>query len=161
MFAIKRRVGRFHFRELLMFAPTVFLLMAVLQFCTQWAFMRFLLYHQQYQILPADSYNCKIYTAEDYRKLTDRSLDTVFLSDGSQITARAQAWYDIVLPQIKQLDDDHYVQVTTLGTAHYLRNWLNATMPMAMLCILGLAASVYSIRRLRRLMQAEHDPIEP
>ena len=159
MFAIKRPAGRFQFRELLVFAPTVLLLMAVMQFFTQWAFMRFLLYHQQYQILPSDSYICQIYTAEDYRKLADRHLDTVALSDGSQLMDRTAAWYDNVLPQIKRLDDDHYVQVTTLGTAHYLRNWLNATMPMAILCIFGLAASLYSIRRQRSLIQAERDRI--
>jgi hypothetical protein len=159
MFAIKRRAGSFQFREFLVFAPTVFLLMALMQFFMQWAFMRFLLYHQQYRILPADSYICQIYTAEDYRKLADRNLETVFLSDGSQLGDRTEAWYDTVLPQIKRLDDDHYVRVTTLGTAHYLRNWLTATMPMAMLCAIGLAASVYSIRRLRSLIQAEGDPI--
>lgn len=149
MFAIKRPTGRFQFRELLMFAPTVFLMMAVIQFFTQWAFMRFLLYHQQYQVLPADSYMCQIYTAEDYRKLADRNLDTVVLSNGSRVMNRTQVWYDVVLPQIKRVDDEHYVEVTTLGTAHYLRNWLTATMPMAMLCILGFVASVFSIRRLR------------
>jgi hypothetical protein len=158
MFAIKRRAGRFQFRELLVFAPTVFLLMAVMQFFTQWAFMRFLWYDQQYQILPADSYIARIYTAEDYRRLADRNLDTVDLSDGSRVMNRTQVWYEVVLPQIKRVDD-HYVQVTTLGTAHYLRNWLNATMPMAILCILGLAASVYSIWRLRSPIQAERDPI--
>ena len=157
MSAKKRPAGRFKFRELLVFAPTVFLLMAVMQFFTQWAFMRFLLYHQQYQILPADSYNCRIYTSEDYRKLADPNLDAVVLSDGSTIMGRTEAWYNTVLPQIKRVDDDHYVQVTTLGTSHYLRNWLNATMPMAMLCMLGLAASVYSIRRLRSLIPAERD----
>jgi hypothetical protein len=148
MFA-KPPTGRFQFRELLMFAPTVLLMMAVMQFFTQWAFMRFVLYHQQYQVLPADSYICQIYTVKDYRKLADRNLDTVVLSDGSRVTNRTQAWYDVVLPQIKRVDDEHYVEVTTLGTAHYLRNWLTATMPMVMLCILGLAASVYSIWRLR------------
>lgn|SRR6185295_7937237 len=158
MSAIKRLAARLRFRELLVFAPTVFLLMAVMQFFTQWAFMQFLWYHRQHQILPADSYKCKIYTAEDYRKLTDPSLDTVVFSDGSKLTDRSQAWYDVVLPQIKRVDDDHYVQVTTLGSAHYLRNWLTATMPMAGLCMLGLAASIFSIRRLRSLSQAERDP---
>jgi hypothetical protein len=159
MFATKRLARRFHFRDLLVFAPTAFLLMAVMQFFTQWAFMRFLLYHQQYQILPADSYICQIYTGEDYRKLADRNLDTVFLSDGSQLRDRTEAWYNSVLPQIKRLDNDHYVEVTTLGTAHYLRNWLNAAMPMAMLCMLGLAASVYWVLRLRSLMLSGPDPV--
>lgn len=159
MFTKKHPAGRLQFRELLLFAPTVFLLMAVMQFLAQWAFMRFLLYHQQHQILPADSYNCQIYTAEDYRKLADRNVDTVVLSDGSRMTDRTQVWYDVVLPQIKQVDDEHYVRVTTLGTAHYLRKWLTATMPMAMLCMLGLATSVYSIRRLTSLIQAKRDPI--
>jgi len=110
--------------------------------------MRFLLYHAQYQILPADSYQCRIYSAEDYRKLTDPRLDTVALSDGTTLTGRTQAWYDIVLPQIKRVDD-HYVEVTTLGTAHYFQRWLNATMPVFLLCLIGLALSIYSLRLTR------------
>jgi hypothetical protein len=155
MFATNRPAGN-HFREFLAFAPTFFLLMAVMQFFTQWGVMRFLMYHSQ-QVLPADSYNCRVYTAEDYRKLSDRSLDTVVLSDGSNLH-RTPAWYDLVLPQIKRVDGDHYIEVTTLGTAYYLRNWLTATMPMAMLCILSLAASVYSNRRLKRSSNPACDP---
>ena len=146
MSAAAQLAGRFRFREFLLFAPTALLLMAMLQFVTQWALMQFLQYHKQHQTLPADSYNCQIYTREDYRKLTDPNLDTVVLSDGSQVQGRTQAWYDDVLPHIKRVDKDHYVQVTTLGTAHYLHRWLTATMPMAVLCLLGFAASLYSIR---------------
>ena len=158
MIAIRRLAERFQSRECLLLAPAAFFLMAILQFFTQWAFMRFFLYHHQYQILPADSYIAQIYTADDYRKLADRKLDTVLLSNGSELAGRTEAWYDTVLPQIKRLDDDHYVQVTTLGTAHYLRNWLNATMPISMLCMAGLAASVYSILRLRSPIPTERDP---
>ncbi len=136
-------------RRLLSLAPTWFLFLAVMQFVVQAALMRFLLYHQQYEILPAESYQCQLFSAEDYRKLTDRSLDTVALSDGTTLTGRTQAWYDIVLPQIKRIDDNHYVEVTTLGTAHYFQRWLNATIPICFLCLIALAFSIYSIRMAR------------
>ena len=155
------RRGNTHWRRLLAFAPTAFFFAAIMQFVIQLAFMRFLLYHQQYQILPADSYTCRIYTADDYRKLTDPSMDTVVVSDGTQLSGRSQTWYDIVLPQIKRVDDNHYVEVTTLGTAHYFRNWLTATMPMVILCLIGLVVSICCIHSARGASDQSSQRLSP
>ena len=122
-----------------------FVVMAV-QMLVTWGFVRLVHYDCQYRTLPKDSYRAELVTAEDYAKLQDRSLQEVELSDGSTITDRQPMWYEVELPNYKKVGD-HYLLVTTVGTAHYYLRWIQDTLPLMLLAVWGLFITGWDLRR--------------
>ncbi len=120
--------------------------MMVIQLLVTWCFVGFVHYDSQYRTLPKHSYLAELITAEDYAKLQDRSLQEVELSNGTRIVDRQPIWYEVVLPNYKQVGD-HYVHVTTVGTAHYCRRWIEDTLPLMLLAVSGAFLTQWNLRR--------------
>ena len=59
---------------------------------------------------------------------------------------RQPIWYRRVLPNYKKVGD-HYIHVTTLGTAHYYRRWIEDTVPLMFWTICGLFVTQWDLRR--------------
>ena len=127
----------------LLFVLFVLMAMQVLQ---TWIFVGFVHYDSQYRILPKESYLAEVITAEDYAKLQDRSLEEVTLSNGTTIMDRQLIWYERVLPNYKKVGD-HYVLVTTVGTAHYCRLWIYRSIPLMGLAVGGMLLTFWNLRR--------------
>ena len=104
------------------------------QLLVTWGFVGWVHYDSQYLTLPKDSYLAELVTAEDYAKLQDRSLREVKLSNGSTITDRQPIWYDTILPNYRKVGD-HYLLVTTVGTAHYYPRWIQDAIPLIHWCL--------------------------
>jgi len=134
------------FDKYLRFLPLITFVMIAFQLLFTWIFVRFVHYDAQYRTLPIDSYEAEVITLDDYAKLQDPSLKEVELSNGTRILDRQPAWYRIVLPNYKKVDD-HYVHVTTLGTAHYYRRWITDASPLVFLTACGLLFAQLDLRR--------------
>ncbi len=120
--------------------------MMAIQVLVTWCFVGFVHYDSQYRTLPKHSYLAELITAADYAKLQDRSLQEVELSDGTRIVDRQPVWYEVVLPNYKKVGD-HYVRVTTVGTAHYYRRWIENTLPLMLLAVWGVFITQWNLRR--------------
>lgn len=127
--------------------PFIIFLMMTIQVLTSWCFVGWVHYDSQNRVLPKDSYRANVITAEDYAKLQDRSVDRVKLSDGSSVTDRQPVYYETVLPNYKKVGD-HYLLVTTVGTAHYYRRWITDTIPLLLLAVCGIFITGRAVRRL-------------
>jgi hypothetical protein len=122
-----------------------FVAMACQVFIT-WGFVGWVHYDSQYRTLSKDSYLAEVVTAEDYAKLQDHSLQEVKLSNGSTITDRQPVWYETVLPNYKEVGN-HYLLVTTVGTAHYYLRWIQDAFPLMLLAVWGLFIAGWDLRR--------------
>ena len=96
--------------------------------------------------MPKDSYLAELVTAEDYAKIQDHSLQEVKLSSGSTISDRQPVWYETVLPNYKKVGD-HYLLVTTVGTAHLYRRWVQDMFPFVLMVVWGLIITRWDLRR--------------
>jgi hypothetical protein len=124
---------------------TIFIMLAI-QLLITWFFVRFVHYESQYRTLPIDSYNVEVITLDDYAKLQDPSLEIIELSNGTKIMDRQPGFYKNTLPNYKKVDD-HYVHVTTLGTAHYYFRWVTDAWPLALWVVFGLICTHLDLRR--------------
>lgn len=111
-----------------------------------WIFVRFVHYDSQYRTLPIDSYSIEVIDVDDYAKLQDPSREEIKLSNGTTISDRQPAWFGTILPNYKRVGE-HYVHVTTLGTAHYYSRWIIDTLPLATMVAFGLVCSYLDLRR--------------
>lgn len=134
------------FDKYLPYLPLITFAMLAMQLLTTWVFVRFVHYESQYRTLPIDSYSVEVITLDDYAKLQDSSLEVVELSNGTKIMDRQPVWYRTILPNYKKVDD-HYVHVTTLGTAHYYFRWVTDALPLASLAVFGLFCTYLNLRR--------------
>jgi hypothetical protein len=116
------------------------------QLLSTWVFVGWVHYGSQYRTLPKDSYLAELVTAEDYAKLQDHSLQEVRLSNGSTMTDRQPVFYERVLPNYKKVGD-HYLLVTTIGTAHYYLRWIQDAFPLMLLAVWGLFITGWDLRR--------------
>jgi hypothetical protein len=126
--------------------PFITFAMMAIQVLVTWGFVGWVHYDSQYRTLPKDSYLAELVTAEDYAKLQTHSLQVVKLSNGSTITDRQPVWYETVLPNYRKVGD-HYVLVTTVGTAHYYPRWIEDTFPLMLLTVWGLFITQWDLRR--------------
>jgi len=126
--------------------PFITFVMMTIQVLTLWFFVGWVHYDCQNSVLPKNSYRANLITAEDYAKLQDRSLDKVKLSDGSSVAGRQPVYYETVLPNYKKVGD-HYLLVTTVGTAHYYRRWITDTIPLLLLAVCGIFITQWNLRR--------------
>jgi hypothetical protein len=127
--------------------PFIIFLMMTFQLLNSCFYVGWFHYDSQNRLLPKDSYRANVITAEDYAKLQDRSVDRVNLSNGSSVTDRQPCYYESTLPNYKKVGD-HYLLVTTVGTAHYARLWIYEMGPLLLLAILGLFITARALRRL-------------
>jgi hypothetical protein len=95
-------------------------IMLFLQVVCSWAFLRFVHARAQYRSLAPELYDVEVLTVDDYRRLSDPAQREVKLSDGRTVI-KAAIW-DKLMPQKYKAtgDGNHYVLVTTKGTAHVL-----------------------------------------
>ncbi len=135
------------FETYLPILPLVVLCLIVIQFSTMWTFAGWFHYESQYSILPKESYLAELVTAEDYAKLQNRSLQEVKLSNGSIIYDRQPVWYERVLPNYKKVGDNHYICVTTVGTAHIFGRLFRDTLPLMLWALFGVFVSQWDLRR--------------
>ena len=126
--------------------PFITFAMMAIQVLVTWGFVGWVHYDSQYRTLPKDSYLAELVTAEDYAKLQTHSFQEVKLSNGSTITDRQPVWYETVLPNYRKVGD-HYVLVTTVGTAHYYPRWIEDTFPLMLLTVWGLFITQWDLRR--------------
>ncbi len=126
--------------------PFLLFFMITFQVLNSWFFVGWFHYDSQNRLLPKDSYRASVITAEDYAKLQDRSVYRVNLSDGSSVTDRQPVYYESTLPNYKKVGD-HYLLVTTVGTAHYCRLWIYNTTPLLLWAILGIFITQRALRR--------------
>lgn len=126
--------------------PFITFAMMAIQVLVTWGFVGWVHYDSQYRTLPKDSYLAELVTAEDYAKLQTHSFQEVKLSNGSTITDRQPVWYETVLPNYRKVGD-HYVLVTTVGTAHYYPRWIEDTFPLTLLTVWGLFITQWDLRR--------------
>jgi hypothetical protein len=134
------------FEKNLPFMPFGIFMMMAVQLLITWVFVRFVHYESQNHTLPIDSYSVEVITLDDYAKLQDPSLEVVELSNGTKIMDRQPAWYRIILPNYNKVGD-HYVHVTTLGTAHYYFRWVTDALPLVFLTVFGLFCTRMDLRR--------------
>ena len=127
-----------------------------------WVYVRFVHYESQYRVLPVESYQAELITAGDYAKLQDRSLNEVELSNGIKLSDRQPVWFEVILPNYKKVDEhgEHYVLVTTLGTAHYYYRWISDAFPLMMFIGIGLFFSYWDLRQ-RGLADSEVTQKDP
>ncbi len=111
-----------------------------------WIFIRFVHYEAQYRLLPPSSYNIEFISDQDYAMLGDKTLDTVKLSNGTQVGDRSEAFYDTTLPNYKPLGDQ-YVLVTTIGTRHIYRQWVEDKVPFILFTTVGLVLATRNLRK--------------
>ena len=121
-----------------------FVLLTFLQL-SNFVVVRFLHYTSQYRNLEPHTYQVQVITPEDYAKLGDKSLESVSLSDGSTITDRQPAFYELSLPNYKRVND-HYVLVTTIGTSHYFYRWFSDMFPIMLCTVVGLVLATFHLR---------------
>ena len=140
--------------------PFILFLMMTIQVLTSWFFVGWVHYDSQNRVLPKDSYRANVITAEDYAKLQDRSVDLVKLSDGSSVGGRQPVYYEAVLPNYKKVGDC-YLLVTTVGTAHYYRQWITDTIPLLLLAVLGAFITQRNLRRLTAETRAQDSNEQP
>jgi hypothetical protein len=138
---MKAIIGRY-----LPILPFITFAMMAIQVLVTWGFVGWVHYDSQYRTLPKNSYLAELVTAEDYAKLHTHSLQEVKLSNGSTITDRQPVWYETVLPNYRKVGD-HYLLVTTVGTAHYYPRWIEDTFPLMLLTVWGLFITQWDLRR--------------
>ncbi|MHB0958200.1 MAG: hypothetical protein ACYC0X_12025 [Pirellulaceae bacterium] len=111
-----------------------------------WGLVGWIHYNSQNRTLPKDSYRVELVTAADYAKLQDPSLQEVKLSNGTTICDRQPVWYETILPNYKRVDD-RYVLITTVGTAHYYPRWMQDSLPLMLLAVVGILVAGWDLRR--------------
>jgi len=126
--------------------PLLTFFMMAFWLLSTWVFVRLVHYEAQIRILPADAYQVELITTADYTRLQDPSLKEVELSNGTTLLDRQPVWYERALPNYKPVGD-HYVLVTTLGTAHYYYRWITDALPLMMLTAFGLFVTYWDLRR--------------
>ena len=134
------------------------LLIAVcFQLLISWAFVRLVHYKAQHRYLPKGSFTVEVITEDDYKLLSDRTLDEVKLSNGTTVSDRQPVFYEVALPNYVR-SGDHYVSVTSLGTASYYYLWLKDFLPLLLLSCIAL---VMAFREQRRQFPLEKkQPVE-
>ncbi len=120
--------------------------MLFMHLIVSWIFVRFVHYEAQYRLLPPSSYNIEIISEQDYTLLGDKKLNKVKLSNGTQVYDRSQAFYDNTMPNYKPLGDQ-YVLVTTIGTRHIYRQWLDDKIPFVLFTTVGLVLATRNLRK--------------
>jgi hypothetical protein len=126
--------------------------------CWSWVFMRFLHDDSQYRSLAPEYYDVQVVTADDYRLLADPANREVKLSDGSTVI-KAEPWDRIVLPNYKETrDGQHYVLVTTKGTAHALGYVEHYFFLFGFIALCGAVASTWNTMLVSR--EASSTPSE-
>ena len=96
---------------------------ALISIAAQFSISRFWLYDKQNRLLNPDHYNAELVTRADFDQIADPNMRTIALSNGSQFTkADRPEWEKEIISFYKPIDNsDHYIKVTTRGTAHVLR----------------------------------------
>lgn len=123
----------------------VMFVMLFMHILISWIFVRFVHYEAQYRLLPPSSYNIEVISDQDYAMLGDKTLDTVQLSNGTQVGDRSQAFYDSTLSNYKPLGNQ-YVLVTTIGTRHFYLYWFQTMLPFMLFVTIGLVLATRNIR---------------
>lgn len=116
------------------------------QILISWFFVRFVHYDAQHKYLEPHTFMVQIISSEDLAMLSDKSLESVTLSDGTTFTDRQPAFYHQTLPSYKQVGDQ-YVRVTTIGTSHLYFRWLSDVLPLLLLALVGIVLATINARR--------------
>ena len=123
----------------------------VTQVFWMWFSLRFWLYDASYRALAPEHYQAEVITPDDYRRLAEPGGQDVTLSNGHRMIDRQPVWYRVVLPNYKPTDDgQHYVLVTTTGTAHILPYVEGYFILIGFPAICGLIISVWNLGRVAK-----------
>ena len=117
-----------------------------------WVFARYVHADAQYRTLRPEYYDVQVVTNAEYLQLADRTVPKVTLSNGSTME-KSLAWYDVVLPGYKPAPDgEHYVLVTTYGTAHVLSYLDPLLILLGCFSACGVAISLWNMTLLQKEM---------
>jgi hypothetical protein len=147
-------------RAILLPQPIHILTVMTFYLLISWGFMRFLHYESQNSHLPPGTYSLDVVTESDYALLSDRSANSIRLSNDTVITHRSDAFFDIVLPNYIHVGD-RYVHVATHGTSYFYQRWLNYFLPFAGMVIWALMSAIYHSAPTERDTPGEQPKIVP